>query len=79
MSVTTLFPPGAAAGSLPMYYDTTGNYVFAPDCCSSVMTYNADGTIATETLTCPVTALAFRRTYSYTSGAMTSLTGWVKQ
>lgn len=41
------------------------------------MTYNSDGTIATAT--CTVGPNTYRRTYTYTSGNLTSITAWVKQ
>jgi len=60
-------------------FDTTGQYVFIPDCCSEVLTYNGDNTLATDTYTDPITGNIFRKTYTYTAGLLTSVSGWVKQ
>lgn len=60
-------------------YDTTGVFPFDPDSCTEVLTYNGDGTLATDTYTDPVTGYAFRQTYTYTAGQLTSVSGWVKQ
>lgn len=62
-----------------MLIDTTGAYGFSPDYCSCVNTYNTDGTINYVTYTDPITNYSFRRTYTWTSGKITSFTGWVKQ
>ncbi|HET8706565.1 MAG TPA: hypothetical protein VFM46_09715 [Pseudomonadales bacterium] len=60
-------------------FDTTGQYQFNPDACSLAATYNADGTVATVTLTDPITSLSFRQTFTWTTGSLTGVTGWVKQ
>lgn len=59
-------------------YDTTGVYRFNPDSCSEVLTYNVDGTVNTDTYTDPLTGYQFRQTYGYTTGFLTSVSGWVK-
>ncbi len=45
--------------------------------CAVTWTYNSDGTPATATVTAGPNT--YRRTYSYTSGNLTSVTAWVKQ
>lgn len=42
-----------------------------------VITYNTDGTINYVTTTIGLNQ--YRQTYTYMNGALTSLTGWVKQ
>jgi hypothetical protein len=59
--------------------DSTGNYALYPEHCSHAYTYNADGTVATDTATGPITGMAFLKTYTYTAGNLTGETAWVKQ
>lgn len=59
--------------------DATGQYTFNPDVCSTVNTYNADNTLATSTVTDPVTGMSFKQTYTYTAGNLTAVSAWVKQ
>ena len=40
-------------------------------------TYNGDGTIATDTVV--HNGLTYKNTYTYTAGALTHVTGWIKQ
>lgn len=61
------------------FFDTTGQWQFNPDVCSGTVSNNADGTPAYLQLTDPVSGLVFRQTYTYTTGLLTSYTGWVKQ
>ena len=64
---------------MQMEVDTTGVYFFPINSCSVVETYNGDGTLSTTTLTDPLTANQFEKTYSYTNGTYVGETGWVKQ
>ena len=56
--------------------DTTGAYVIFPDDVPTTMTYNGDGTLATEAFT--TSEGTFTRTYTYTTGNLTSISGWVR-
>lgn len=60
-------------------FDTTGAWQFNPDCCSMTATYNGDNTVATVTLSDPVSGKSFLQTYTYSGGNLTGATGWVKQ
>jgi hypothetical protein len=58
-----------------MANDTNGN-PFPEDCAESY-SYNTDGTIATITRT--IGGISWVNTYTYTSGKLSSTSGWVKQ
>ena len=57
--------------------DSTGAFGMIESQGAHTYTYNTDGTIATDTITDGV--LTFKKTYTYTSGNLTSETAWVKQ
>jgi hypothetical protein len=58
-----------------MATDTTGRFI--PDDAPETATYNADGTVATITKTWQSSTWVW--TFGYTSGNLTSSSGWVKQ
>lgn len=60
-------------------FDTTGQWCFVVESCVMSYTYDGSGNILTETAQDPVANLSFMKTYAYTAGKLTSITGWVKQ
>ena len=47
------------------------------DSAPTTITYNADNTIATSTIVWA--GKTYTQTYTYTSGLLTSVSGWIKQ
>ncbi|NIF39541.1 hypothetical protein F3J14_01195 [Burkholderia sp. Tr-862] len=58
-------------------YDPTGGTWLDSDSLAHVYTWNADGTIATDTATYGTSS--WTKTYSYENGLLTAETAWVKQ
>lgn len=58
-----------------MAIDTSGGYL--PDDSPETYTWNSDGTIATITKT--FGGVSWVNTFTYTSGKLSSTSGWVKQ
>lgn len=49
------------------------------DALAQTLNYNGDGTLNYIQVTHPTNTFSYRQTFGYTSGALTSITGWVKQ
>lgn len=60
-----------------LVHDSTRANVLDLDSMQHGYTFNADGTLATETVTDG--ANTWKKTYTYTSGNLTNETMWVKQ
>lgn len=60
-------------------YDSTGNYKLNLDACSFSYAYDGSGNITSETATDPGNGLVYVRTYTYSSGNISAVSGWVKQ
>lgn len=54
---------------------STGDYI--PDDLPQTLTYNADGSVATATIT--YGAKSWVQTYAWTNGSLTSISAWVLQ
>ena len=57
--------------------DSTGAFLVQPDAWARTYNYNGDSTLNYEEIT--NTVGTWRRTYTYSSGLVTAITGWVKQ
>jgi len=66
-----LIPYSIAAGAV----DSAGN-VIHPDNYAHVLTYNGDGTVATDAFTDGTNT--WTQTYTYTTGNLTGVSKWVK-
>jgi hypothetical protein len=60
--------------------DSTGKMMSTPvESCALSIAYNADGTVNTITATDPTNSATYVQTFTYTAGAPTAISGWVKQ
>lgn len=75
--------PGPGSGQIPSALSvngaisTTGEYVYVGSW-PTVYNYNGDTTLNYEQVTSPEGAV-YRKTYTYASGAVSAISGWVKQ